>query len=119
MRYLTVFLFIICSGASEAKCRSPEAQGYVLSNDAITRRVYTDTGCIHGYSVGDEMIFDNLFIVQNPKHGKLERLGKLEIGYRPDRGFSGEDAYTLKVCGARYGKKGCSSITYIAIVGPN
>ena len=51
--------------------------------------------------------------LEQPEHGKVVKAGVNRFVYRPDKGFTGKDAYMFKICATKGKQKGCSAVAFV------
>jgi Bacterial Ig domain len=67
--------------------------------------------CGGHYGAGGTMTFGRLLLIHAPAHGTV-RLRGLTFVYTASKGYSGADAFTLRVCGKQGTAEGCANLLY-------
>ena len=90
---------------------------YMHDNDQRKNVARTDMqGCDLHFITRGKVRFTSAKIVSKPANGSLHKIAHLEFRYKPRRGFKGNDAFILSVCGQTEKGKGCSTLHYDAVV---
>ena len=100
------------SPPASADCISTK-RPYSLSGDSVVSADVVDgkSTCRHPLKAPPDKQLTGVTVVSPAKHGKLTEGGRYVI-YTPTPGFTGDDSYTIKICGGDATGKGCSTITY-------
>jgi hypothetical protein len=112
--------FVACcaaSGTALGECFK-QPQTFYLQGEKLQSQVTLKTGdtCVHGYTSGVNVVYENVSIVERPKNGTLVSAPGLTFRYTPKKGYRGSDRYALRACGTHASKKGCTTITFVADV---
>lgn len=117
--YLFYFLFltlIFNMNFANAECRRADNEYfYPDTNDTVVKHSYvwgSEKFCEHVYTGTSRETLTSSEILKKPQNGKLQKNGSINILYIPNKGFIGTDYYTVKVCGTRWDKSGCSTLKY-------
>jgi hypothetical protein len=83
-------------------------------NDGVVVDAIVDAGssCTHNFAEGPGYKFTGITLEQ-PEHGKVVKAGVNRFVYRPDKGFTGKDAYMFKICATKGKQKGCSAVAFV------
>jgi hypothetical protein len=68
--------------------------------------------CNHNFNSGGANSFTGISVVKNPRNGNIQQNTVSNFKYTPKKGFIGNDAYAIKICGTLKGQAGCSTINY-------
>jgi hypothetical protein len=68
--------------------------------------------CRGNYAAGGTTTFRRLLLIQAPAHGTIRLREGGTFVYTAPKGYSGADAFTLRVCGKADTTEGCANIIY-------
>jgi Bacterial Ig domain len=66
--------------------------------------------CTGNFTAGGTWIFKRLYLVQAPSRGKVRLQEGGTYFYTAPVGYSGNDDFTLRVCGIQGGMEGCANL---------
>lgn len=72
--------------------------------------------CEGNVSTGGRIIFKSLWVTAEPKSGRVDLRRGGYYDYTGKPGFSGKDAFTLKLCGELDRKEYCTTLIYAVTV---
>ena len=106
------------SSAAHAACSFSNFDFFPERNHGVVveANVQAGTSCNHNFREGPGYRFTNLAIDAAPSSGTLRKTGAARFTYTPAKGFTGKDAYGVKVCAVKGGQSGCAGIYYVATV---
>ena len=104
--------------ARPIRAERPSVWGRVQSRAslAMPARIHTALLGFFPDALLRKVRFTSAKIVSKPTNGSLHKIAHLEFRYKPRRGFKGNDAFVLSVCGQTEKGKGCSTLHYDAVV---
>lgn len=115
IRFVLLSSVIVVSSAIPAMadaCTGPRFT-FRFVNEAVDTDIDSTTqGCQLHFRSGGRTTFKSAEIVSTPRNGSLGRSGDFGFNYQPKKGFSGKDAFAVKICGQDASANGCSTIRF-------
>ena len=104
--------------AAFAECSAAGADFDVARSDNVTYSLsITDRStCRVTFETGGMNVFSGASILTKPRAGALSQPGGFTFIYQPKGGATGQDSFSVKVCGRNIGGNGCSIVTYAVTV---
>jgi hypothetical protein len=104
--------FIASTSFAHADCVSGPSFGASYHGETIERRIETEAGGCRLTFNTDQRLIDMITSVEflsKPTHG-IAQIKDFSVGYWAVKGYQGEDAFSVKVCGKKGGGDGCMTI---------
>jgi hypothetical protein len=107
-------LLLLFAAPARAGCLYKTFDFHPEKNDGVVVDAIVDAGssCTHNFAEGPGYKFTGITLEQ-PEHGKVVKAGVNRFVYRPDKGFTGKDAYMFKICATKGKQKGCSAVAFV------
>ncbi|PTW57585.1 hypothetical protein C8N35_11064 [Breoghania corrubedonensis] len=126
MKRTAILVFVFAFGiflaegvfaSAQARCLTQEFYFSVgINRGADPISTITGGNCEYFFMAGGRSTFTNASVTKKAGHGRFEQIGRFRFRYTPSRGYKGEDHYAMKICGRNLMGKGCSVISFKAIV---
>ena len=115
---IPISIFVICffaqSSQAFAECKSQGNPTFRISAGyGMDVYRFSDGGnCSVGYKSGGGTIFTKASVKSAPTHGNIKQDKQFHFIYSPAKSFSGEDKFTINLCGSYQGKENCVDNNY-------
>lgn len=96
--------------AHAAECNVNRRPLVVAANAEVDMIVKSGRDCRIRFPAEEGFEPERGEIVDRPSHGGARMNGSYDIYYRSNPGYKGSDRFSFVLCGADYGKRGCSEI---------
>jgi hypothetical protein len=115
---IPISIFVICffaqSSQAFAECKSQGKNKYSIPKGfGFNSYSISDGGnCGFGYKSGGGTALTKASIKSPPSNGNLKQDKNFHFIYSPAKSFSGEDKFTINLCGSYQGKENCVDNNY-------
>jgi hypothetical protein len=109
-----VGFFLLQSYGAFAKCESQGNPSFNISAGFGMDVYYLSDGgnCGLGYTSGGGTMFTKASVKSSPTHGNIKQDKQFHFVYSPAKNYSGEDKFTINLCGSYQGKESCIDNNY-------
>lgn len=104
------------SAPAEAACQRVNPRFYFQGDEHRIPMRCDQRGTWHAHRTAGTVELTALAVAKHPANGKLAPRDGAGWSYRPNPGFTGNDAFSIRICGRGRAGEGCSMLHYLVTV---